>query len=137
MSKPGRDRRREARLLVRGLSQWATEVQSLGDPQATAPRVPQQYPTEGQGSSGVPPPTPILSCGGSLLGSALPGTLGGEWEYPTSMYRNCLQVPSGMDYGDVGATGNICHSQSSCPLLYAQHLMGFQVHSRHSMIFAE
>lgn len=137
MNKLGSDRRREANLLVRGLPLRAVEVQSLGDPQATAPSVPRRYPTKWQGSSGVPPSAPILTSGASLLGSALPGTSSGEWQCPTSMYRNCLQVSSGMDYGDVGTTGTVCHSQSSCPLLYAQHLRGFPVHSRHSIIFSE
>lgn len=58
MNKLGSDRRREANLLVRELPLRAVEVQSLGDPQATAPSVPQRYPTKWQGSSGVPPISP-------------------------------------------------------------------------------
>lgn len=136
MSKRGSDRRRKASLLVRGLPRGTTEGQSLGDPQAMAPKVPQQFPTEGQGSSGVPPPTPTLTSGGSLLGSALPGTSGREWQYPTSMYRNCLQEPWGWIMGmwvPLAASATPNHLVS----VIGPALTGIQGHSRHSIILVE
>ena len=67
-------------------------------------------PLKGKEAQGFPHQLPSLISRGSLTGSSLPGTLGGEGQYAMNLYRNCGQVTSGMDYGDAGGTGSIWYS---------------------------